>query len=443
MKKFIIYFLFIFSASFSFAAPEAPYAHLVEYNEINKNFFEKLISGKEATYKICTQEDDSKQYISDKKANTMFMNAISNWLYRTRYYISKNKAEEKFSDILKITNGQHNLRQVPCSDTAKTDLTIKYTENHSLCEEGAKGCIELSEGIIYININGWNKDYEDTLTHELGHAFGLADQYHGAIYKGSFLYNSKVFRPTIMNYSTKVTCDDVDGFISSIDRLKGTHREFYSLCKDGLFIKDGQGIIKTKETYDFEEYFYEFNAKVKVSYPEGLEDAYIVDMTLDKFILDETGIDILTQMGFEISDLKSLKHAVVKIHGMVLEKDSKDISYKEVKQPIGLWSLVLYEKKFLQINEKQIIMKDFFDGSLVIKFEDLEKGTVSFLNKDIKIPFINLYDADNKKSLRISNIFHLNLDRVNKDIDKNNYSNKFIENIGNTELSPEVLNLGL
>ena len=444
MKKCFVFVFFIFSAAFAFAAPDM-YAHLNTYDEMEKTFFEKLVSGKEATYKICTKEDSSKQYLKDEKANEIFLESVDNWLRRTRRYISKNKAEKEFSDILSIVNRRPNLRKIPCMDQEYADLTIRYTKDYSICGDGAGGCIDLSSGKIFVNV-AWLRDYVEILTHELGHAFGLADQYSGAIYRGSFIYNSKVLRPSIMNNSKNVTCDDVDGFITSIDRLKGTSREFYSLCKDGLFIQNGQGVIKADRTYDFAENYDNFNVKINVYYDTELEESYTMDMTLRKFIINENGIDLLRKMGFDVSSLNTVRHAVVKIHGTVKEKFSLEEFNDQHKTPVGLWTLVLYEQLGLSLKEKQIVTKDFFDEDVTVKLENVETSEMFFSIDPIKIPLVDLFHdvgIGEKEALRVKNMFRADLDRRVNRMQNIGFSNKNVEALTPTDIgSIPVIDLG-
>ena len=226
------------------------------------------------------------------------------------------------------------------------------------------------------------------MTHELGHAFGLADQYSGQICKGSFLYNSKVKRPSIMDKSKKVTCDDVDGFITSIDRTLNKEREFYSLCSDGVFIKNGQAVIKDYETYNFKENYEYFDAEVKVSYDTHWKDSYIVDMTLTNFILSDEGLNLIHDMGFDIPNLKTLKNVVVKIHG--LTTDAVDLD-KRFRDTVGLWTFVLYIEKGLQLHPKQVITVDYYGKDETPVLTYLDTNNSIWLSKDVIIPIINYF----------------------------------------------------
>ena len=99
IKKCLLSIFIVFSATPTFAAPE-PYAHFLLYDKINKDFFEKFISGQEVSYMICVEEYTNGEQLKDDIAQNMFLDALNDWLDKTKYYISENKSEENFADIL-------------------------------------------------------------------------------------------------------------------------------------------------------------------------------------------------------------------------------------------------------------------------------------------------------------------------------------------------------
>ena len=105
---------------------------------------------------------------------------------------------------------------------------------------------------------------------------------------------------------------------------------------------------------------------------------------------------------------------------MVSEPPYRKDSYTPLKKPIGLWTLVLYDKRGMK--EKQSITKDFFDEGITIKFENFEQGTVFFLNNFIQIPLIDSFHetgCGDKEDLRMKNILRSNLDKAKKKLNKN------------------------
>ena len=103
IKKYFLFVLFVFIALCTFAE-DMDYAHLAVYDDMNKNFFEKLVFDEEATYMICTGED-SRQYMSEEKGRKIFLKALNNWRERTKKFIVKNGVEGEGVDISAALNG--------------------------------------------------------------------------------------------------------------------------------------------------------------------------------------------------------------------------------------------------------------------------------------------------------------------------------------------------
>lgn len=421
MKRYILILFFILSAATLFAAPE-PYAHLLIYDQVQKDFFEKFISGQDTTYMVCVEKYTNGEQLKDEIAQKIFLDSFNNWLDKTKYYISQTNREREFEDILNIVNNKENLRQLPCSFSEEgeikldADLTVVYKVDATEYCGDAVACFLLGHNALIISvIDGVStEDYTIFATHELGHAWGLTEQYSGGMADGSFLYNSKVKRPSIMNDNRQVTCDDVDGFITSIDRTLGKEREFHSLCSDGIFIKNGQAVINENETYTLKENYDYFDAEIKVSYDTEFKDAYIIDMTLTNFILNQDGLGLMFDMGFDVPDLKTLEHAQVKIHGSAFEEitDTEDEFY--IRTPIGLWTSVLYIKNDSKFEPKQVITKEYFSMEDLPTVTDLDTNSSTLIFNDIAVPLINYLPEQGqgeKEEIRFESFFkHLDFE---------------------------------
>ena len=423
IKKYFLLFLFIFVALCTFAT-DMDYAHLAGYDDMDKNFFEKLVFNEEATYMICTGED-SRQYASEEKARKIFLKSLNNWRERTKNFIVKNGIPGELDDILQMMEREPKLREIPCSETKNADLTVYFTKDNQHCGANTVGCYKLYEGVIYLKVF-FGARHVNILTHEIGHAFGLADSYRGTLTDGSYVYNSKVKRPSIFNTKSKVTCDDADGLITSIDRVKGHSRTFHSLCKDGLLIRNGEGVIAADESYSFSENYEPFNAEVAVSYDTKVNDTYTADITLQKFILDrDYSIYILRGMGFDVRGLNAVRHAVVKIHGTLKERltPSEDEERVNPRTPMGLWTFVLYEENGRNLEEKQIVTKDFSEEDQAVQLEILDTGDSFFSKQELMIPLVNMFykvGYGEKEILRMKNIFRSDLERAERQIQESN-----------------------
>ena len=83
-----------------------------------------------------------------------------------------------------------------------------------------------------------------TLSHETGHAIGLADQYKEGLWNADLYYASLKPRESLMSCDSSVlTCDDLDGIITLDDRVNKRERTFDSLCRDGSAFKNGKPVI--------------------------------------------------------------------------------------------------------------------------------------------------------------------------------------------------------
>ena len=425
MKKYIVFLSLLFSTAFAFAV-QPPYSHMQEYERVKKDFIQKIISKEQVTCMLCVHRDTTLKYLDEETAKSIVLDSIYNWTDKVKNTIIENKMQEFFSDILDMIDAL-DINIIPCKVNEQdkivpdeADMLIFFVEDmqkHTNIElpNGAFGAFINETGDIFINTLPQHKykNYVAELSHELGHAFGLADQYSGAIYRGSFIYNSKVRRPSIMDSrnTKKITCDDVDGFITSVDRINDTHRSFYSLCGDGIFIEEGKGKAGTDAIYEFYENFDYFDANIKVSYTAQENNGYIVDIVLDKFIIGDIGLHILRDMGFEVDRLKEVKQGVVRIHGAIAEEPSEDEFKSHMKTPKDLWTFVLYKKNMFKEIPLQIVTIEFSVPENAPIFTDLNTDSSRYINKKLSIPFINYFPAPglgHKEVARIKYMLRIN-----------------------------------
>ena len=269
------------------------------------------------------------------------------------------------------------------------------------------------------------------MTHELGHAFGLADQYSGQRYKGSFLYNSKVTRPSIMEHSEEITCDDIDGFITSIDRFLGKNREeFESFCSDGIFIKDGKSVIKPGQIFTFTENYEYFDAEIKIFYNTDSDNYYIMDMTLVNFIPLEKTLELVQNMGFYSSSVDTLNNMQIKIHGKVFENTSetnydqgkttfrRDIfptvpHFNKPRTPEGLWTLVMYEADNEKITPLQEININYDESpnTFILTYLDTH-NTLTFVNRKHIIPLLDYFPQQGSKNKHTPPSIFLDIEKL-------------------------------
>lgn len=409
--------LFIFSTVFVYAAPY-PYALLENYQKIDRRFFNNLVAKKKATYMICIDgvrvvENQNKELeynytgsnMTIEQGREVFLNSLNNWLYGTEKYIQENNKQENLEEVISILNSAvNNIEEIPCLEneegkliTQEPDLLIRFIDDTSKEAAWYTGL----DNDIHIVKEGHKYSIENTLTHELGHAFGLADQYIKAIVQADFLYTSNVRRPSIMDCEEEhVTCDDIDGFIVSIYRTLDINKDFYSLCADGIFIENGSGSARTNKKYEIEESYLTYDAKIEFSKDEENNDYYLVDITLDNFKPAPFTAAVFGVMGFGMfgnSDFVS--NYKVKIHGALFIKTVGDgVTYKKKG---GLWSFVVYEKQDSQWKEKLAVMTDFFDeenNGILIDIENKTKEKLS--DRPAIVPIEESFDFGFKSSGR-------------------------------------------
>lgn len=407
MKKYIVFLSLLFSTVFAFAV-QSNYAHIDTFAKIDKNFLKQIINKEKGTYSIKIDKNADGEYaIDEDRAKRLFLQALDNWMTAVDTNIRRDDIQvEKLKDILDIVNNA-SFKQEPFKPSEKSNfetdatLTIYFAiENpdpkYRACG-GAKACY-YHYGLMFVMVEPQFTDeyYIQVISHELGHAFGLADQYSGALYKGSFIYNSQIRRPSIMDSSTRyITCDDADGFITVVDRERGINtREFPSLCWDGIFIKNGRGRFASGDNYYFNDNLADFDAFVEVLDGDFALNLFVVDITLKNFILSEAGLSVIRKMGFRVNDYDTLKNVRIKVHGSVSEEPLSLENKWYRKTPIGLWTFVLYVKDGEEYKEKQMISHEFFP-EIPVKpmFTDLDTGETSYLSDDIITPLIDYNPA--------------------------------------------------
>mgnify|MGYP004580866757 FL=1 len=124
----------------------------------------------------------------------------------------------------------------------KADLAVTIVKTETLkeiCGSNALACYDA--GFIYMP-----EDFKDkTLIHELGHAFGLADQYPAGLHNANpELCTSSIKKDSLMAAGAPdVTCDEADGVIFLFDCIlmprnpNKRHNGWKSICDRDLTIK--------------------------------------------------------------------------------------------------------------------------------------------------------------------------------------------------------------
>ena len=406
MKKYILNIVFVLSAVFVYAAPE-PYGHLPYYTDTEKRFFDNLIKGNPASYSICVDSDVTNKI--KHKISDVFIFAVNQWLNTTKRYITLTPSLKKeFADIIKIIDNHQLVEQTCGSDT---DIKIFLKNDVSQICTGSHACYFLEDNIIYLSaerpinryykiIVGQEPLFNATMTHELGHAFGLSDRYKNKLYDESHLYHTTdKFPSTIMKNNggnNFVTCDDVDGFITSIDRMRNVKRTFDSFCLTGKTIVNGKEKYKEGDIYNFKEEYKYFDTDFTVIYGKFDEniDKYNINVILSNFgksgnkkMVD----DVLLALGISLEDIQGINRDKIKVQvkGSVMERNfSTPLTKGKIYlMPIDNWTITL----FVEEQKEQVIFIDFANKILDdILYEMNEPVTITrYIIPDIKTEKIN------------------------------------------------------
>lgn len=179
---------------------------------------------------------------------TIFKANILKWPQETLRFIQRSGRAQEFADIVPIL--QHKLTLVKVSETDSPDIVLSFSDELKEYTDGdfAEKDTEQPFNLIRINKNSRDK-FADTSLHEIGHYFGLADQYASARTNSHAEYSSDVnySDSSIMQASdsnvNNLTCDDADGLINLLDLRLAQRRNnqfstraqkgWESLCHNG------------------------------------------------------------------------------------------------------------------------------------------------------------------------------------------------------------------
>ena len=165
----------------------------------------------------------------------IFTNALRKWPADTLKAIKNAGREEEFKDIVNLLQRDLVLKK---TDMTNGEVTLAIDPTGEICGKDASGCFADSHQVIV-----WQKfrhRFDEVVTHEVGHFYGLGDQYERARYNSSSTYSSNVNTQegSIMRNSFaskgQLTCDDYDGFINLIDlRLSQKNGSFSARSRKG------------------------------------------------------------------------------------------------------------------------------------------------------------------------------------------------------------------
>lgn len=216
---------------FCSAQAEAPWGVLDDAVDDHTYGVDKLLAGQPIRYAV--SEDITPQEEQIFKAN------FYQWPRQTLRLIKQQKREKEFEEILPYL--QQNLQVQKINEKESYDVRLYIEPNEIQNSMGGNITGFYQHGPRKIAVISKYRDNLKRITlHEIGHFYGMSDQYYAAHFNTSIPYSNNGLRDSVMRNSDHLTCDDADGFINLITlRLSQqgrptrlAQRSWESLCKD-------------------------------------------------------------------------------------------------------------------------------------------------------------------------------------------------------------------
>ncbi|WP_428050572.1 hypothetical protein [Candidatus Avelusimicrobium caledoniensis] len=206
---------------FCSAQAEAPWGVLDDAVDNHTYGVDKLLAGQPIRYAV--SEDITPQEEQIFKAN------FYQWPRQTLRLIKQQKREKEFEEILPYLTKNLHVQKADKKTPHDVYLYIEPDENK---KPDALGFYEHRNRHIAV-IAPYRDAFASTTLHEIGHFYGLGDQYDKEHHNSSQQYSNNGHRESIMSARSVFTCDDADGFANLIAlRLSQQGRQIRlpSLC---------------------------------------------------------------------------------------------------------------------------------------------------------------------------------------------------------------------
>ena len=296
MKKYLTFLLCLFLPCFIYAAP-APNGELNSFDErdnYKKYATYKMIKGIPIKYSYrLGSEGQPKGSSSDalktrvrlklNELDAVYFKSYIDWAMKiwpsdTAKMIREKGREKEFADILPLLS---RLKLEPESDFQKADIVFNFGSQKyidSACGSGNLGCfaknkIDTLNPLLYYTAakkGNKSKDHEyyqslETLIHEVGHYYALADQYSTVNASPLYSTSDRIGGDSVMSDGKRLGlyCDDVDGFIKINGKYSArAQKGWRSFCGDGTVYRNGK-VLNRKNYYAKDcEYVYNPNGSI-------------------------------------------------------------------------------------------------------------------------------------------------------------------------------------
>ncbi len=241
----------------------------------------KILAGQPITYFIIedtTQKERLNQPASEEKIKFSIRNrtdiarSFQMWFFHTQQTIKQAGRTHEFTDIMPLLARGVKLQEV--ASVQEADVIFHFTSESEIkkqCGDSTVGCHFHQHIFVPFADNNDTQEYAfETLTHEIGHFLGLADQYAGP-HNSSVVHSTQNLvspKKSIMNTGHGIGCDDVDGFINVIDwtlahKNNGTYsarakKGWKSFCGGNTHYRKAK--VLNKADFAVEECFYRFTS---------------------------------------------------------------------------------------------------------------------------------------------------------------------------------------
>ena len=208
--------------------------------------------------------------------------AFKLWFTETRKAIKEAGREDEFADIIPLLDRSVKAILVDYKPN-RNFINFSFTTNtrmHSLCSDVAGACFyratkeiffpnPFTEEIFYTKkaLMGYLRTTTvPMLAHEIGHYYGLVDQYENfgdasSVYKTSDRYSRG---SSMMGAADKIYCDDVDGFINLIDITLSKQNGWSQRAKNGwASFCNGKNVPNYAQNVSYKDTYYKMGRPVK------------------------------------------------------------------------------------------------------------------------------------------------------------------------------------
>lgn len=261
----------------------------------------KYLTDKPVLYAVQADygEDKTPDELTKQIHTLFFSKAIENnfqtWIDQTRNYIYGQHREKDFKDILNILSKKTlKLRRVK---KGKHDILFDFSTHAgaALYTYNTDMRIRIPNP-FYSDDPKYKGKTDKMLIHEIGHYWGLADRYAEGVLSSSLEHSTSgdVDSDAIMSVAggieTKLTCDDVDGFINLIDynlaKINGKYskradRGWKGLC-DNNYYKQARQLNRPDHYMGFTVYSFNEDGTTKSEKSASLPSRFFSPFAMDE-----------------------------------------------------------------------------------------------------------------------------------------------------------------